>query len=104
MTPKERFIHDSIDNTLRRHGLACDGQLKNELMSRAVIYESRDPEVRYRDAFDRLVTLDTGLDELKSNPNLSRYFPAERPRISRFDETAIRGNFLRIARGDVVVE
>ena len=104
MTPKENFIHDSIEKVLRRRGLACDGPLKKELESRAVIYESRDPEVRFRDASDRLVTLDRGLDELRSNPKFSPYFPAERPRVSQFDETALRENFAAIARGEVVVE
>jgi hypothetical protein len=100
----ERFIHDSIDKVLRRRGLPSDGLLKNELVSRAVIYESRDPEVRFRDALDRLVTLDKGLDELRNDPNFSRYFPAEKPRISQFDEDAVRQNFAAIARGDVVVK
>lgn len=103
MTPKERFINDSIDSTLRRHGLPCDGPLKKELQSRAEIYESRDPEVRFRTASEQLVTLDTGLDELRSDPNFTRYFPPERTHVSRFDENALRDNFEAIRRGEVEV-
>jgi hypothetical protein len=103
MTPKERFIHDWIDKVLRRRGLPCDGPLKNELVNRAAIYEARDPEVRFRDASDRLVTLETGLDELKTDPRLSCYFPPARPSVSQFDENAIRDNFEAIGRGEIEV-
>src|SRR5436309_10276155 len=97
---EKRFISDSIDNALRRRGLACDGPLRNELESRAEIHQARDPEVRARDAADRIVTLDQWLDQIRSNPKFSPYFPAERPRISRFDEDALRDNFAAIARGE----
>jgi hypothetical protein len=83
MTPKERFIRDSIDNTLRRCGLPCDAPLKKELgnLRAALKCMLRGIPICFRDAADRIVTLDKGLDELRNDPNFSRYFPAEKPRI-----------------------
>lgn len=101
----KQFINAEIKKALYRHSLSSDNPLRSELEAGAMISEGgHDAVVYVRDESGCVMTLDQRIGQLRHDPQFSRYFPADPPRVSRNDGAKLRENFSKIASGQVVVE
>jgi hypothetical protein len=101
----ERLIEIEVNNALRMRGITLPSPVKEDVRQRArLVWGHSDAAVRIVDDSGSLRTIPDYLNELEADPKYAPYFTSQRlPHISANDETRLRENFTKIARGEVKV-
>lgn len=101
----ERLSEIEVNNALRKHGVAVPSPVKENVRQRVrLVWGHSDAAVRVVDDSGSLRTIADYLNELEADPKYAVYFTRQRlPQISTNDETRVRENFTKIARGEVQV-
>jgi hypothetical protein len=105
-TPTTRKIIDNeVNRVLMRHGVSPSSPVKDMVRERmSVGWASQNVAISVLDDNGTSMKIDDYLVELRRNPEYAPHFRnADRPRIASADETKLRDNFSKIARGEVEV-
>ena len=95
----------ATDRALSRNGLARTSPLREEILSRGqIICGHHEPTFRVPNDQGTLLTADGFIAERMRDPQGSVFFPADKTRVCRNDDSKLRENFEKIARGEVVVD
>jgi hypothetical protein len=106
LTPtSQRIIDRELNRILLRHGVSASSPIKGMIWERMTVgWGSQSVAISVLDDNRTSMKIDDYLVELKRNPEYAPHFRnADRPRISSADETKLRDNFSKIARGEVEV-
>ena len=101
---EENFIKGQIGEALGNAGVVPDSPLK-ALLARDAIVEStgRTATVRVRDEYNRVLSLEEKLGEMKHDPRYKHHFPVGPPTVPASDLRATREHFAEIASGRIRV-
>jgi hypothetical protein len=106
LTPtSQRIIDSEVDRILLRHGVSPSSPVKEMVRERmSVGLGSQNVAISVLDENGTSMKIEDYLVALKRNPAYAPHFRnADRPRIASTDETKLRDNFSKIARGEVEV-
>jgi hypothetical protein len=101
----EKLIDIEVNNALRTRGVSLQSPVKDNVRQRVrLVWGHSDAAVRVVDDAGTLRTIPDYLNELEADPKYAPYFTSQRlPQISANDQTRLRENLTKIARGEVRV-